>query len=925
MLRAPSQRLTTTITAQAPNGVADSTTITFVPKAAVLAKVSGDTQTASLGDTLPLPLRVRVKAADSLGVAGVRVVFHPLGVAGPAVPDTVYTDSLGFAQVQAVLGDSVGTQQWQATVSGLSAVTFTATSQILAGPPFKLHVVTQPADSQVNGALVVPAPVLQVQDSAGLPVHQSGIGVNAQTYTYLTGAPKAVQGLGTGIKRAANGGPSKSAAVFGIADDTTDAQGRVTFSGLRLSGYGTERIVFNADSLSLVADTSVVMFVKEGAPKNLQKGSTDSTSSFVDSLMTAPPAVYVYDSTFNPVPNAAVAFQVTAGGGKLSGAADSVTVFTDSSGYAAVSSWKLGPIPGTNNVQATVAGAGSLTFTAFAQPPVPTVLLQLQGTSVVGVGRTATLLIHLSSPAGAGGDSVLVSSDNSSVVSVTGPGIFVATGDSVGTIVLNGVAAGTDTIRATATGYIAGALGVTASVNLISLPATLTVPFGGTTAIGVTLAAPAPAGGVVVTLVSSDSTKVQVLTPTVSFAQGVQTQNGQIGGVALGTATVTAANPNYSPASTNVTTAANLNIVAASATIYPAFPDSQTIQFLSSGTPIAAPVGGILVALAAADSTCVNVPATVTIIGGLSTAKFPVNYAGTAVTPCTSYVVAAASGVGPDSILMTVGKPPTITAGPFDVGASLQGQMYISLQAAVVGSGNMTIRPLTVGVARFAPNLTTVGVDTLVIPLVNGMNYLYATVAGVDTVTNDSTYVEISIPGYATDTALVRVRQPGVILYGVPTSTTSLSNNAAIYGYIGVPNTGLTGIQSYQGLRVGHAPVVATFQVTPSSVAELTDSTGVLDTLRTAVVPQTANIYYTPTSVASGGVGYHPVGAGSSTTTISIPGFVTLPATTGTVVSAPTIGAGAPQVGSGLQTSLYVPFGAPVPASDTLTIKSLTP
>ncbi|MGH7591885.1 MAG: hypothetical protein ACREL2_10645, partial [Gemmatimonadales bacterium] len=491
------------------------------------------------------------------------------------------------------------------------------------------------------------------------------------------------------------------------------------------------------------------------------------------------------------------------------------------------------------------------------------------------------------------------------------------------TIVLNGVAAGTDTIRATATGYIAGALGVTASVNLISLPTTLTVPFGGTTAIGVTLAAPAPAGGVVVTLVSSDSTKVQVLTPTVSFAQGVQTQNGQIGGVALGTATVTASNPNYSPASTNVTTAANLNIVAASATIYPSFPDTQTIQFLSSGTPIAAPAGGILAALAAADSTCVSMPASVTIIAGLSTAKFPVSYGGSAALPCTSYIVATASGVGPDSILMTVGKPPTIGAGTFDVGAGLQGQVYVSLQAAIQGTANMTIRPLTVGVARFAPSLTTLGVDTLTIPLVNGTTYLYATVAGVDTVTNDSTYVEISIPGYATDTALVRVRTPGVILYGVPTSTTSLSNSSAIYGYIGVPNTGLTGILSYQGLRVGHAPVTATFHVTPAAVAELTDSTGVLDSVRTAVVPQQSGIYYTPTSVASGGVGYHPVGAGSSTTTVAIPGFVTLPATTGTVVSAPTISAGAPQVGSGLQTSLYVPFGALVPASDTLTIKSL--
>jgi hypothetical protein len=922
MLHAPSQRATATIKAQAPNGVTDSTTITFVPKPTSLAKVSGDTQTASINDTLPLPLRVQVKAADNLGVAGVRVVYHPLGIAGPAVPDTVHTDSLGYAQARAVLGDSTGTQQWQAVVAGVTPVTFTATAQLVAGPPYRVKLVTQPSDTTASGALIPVQPVVQIVDSVGVAVHSAGIVVTAQSYTYLTGAPPLKRPLGGGLKASTTraSGPYKSGDTFGQITDSTDATGKVTFTGLRMVGYGSERIVFNAPSL--VADTSHAIWITAGAPRNLVKGSTDSTSAFVDSLVATPPAVYVYDSTYNPVPNAAVVFQVTAGGGSIPKPVD--TVFTDSTGYAAVASWKLGPNPGVNTLQATVAGAGSLSFTAFAQPPVPTILLQLQGTSVVGVGRTATLLIRLSAPATAN-DTIYVSSDSTQTITVSGSPIVVLTGDSLASVTLNGIAAGNDSIRATATGYISGAIGVPATVNLISLPTTLTVPFGGTTNISVTLAAPAPAGGVVVTLVSSDSTRVQVLTPTVSFAQGVQTQNGQLGGVALGTATISASNPNYSPATSAVTTAANLNIVAATATIYPAFPDTQTIQFLSGGTPIAAPAGGVLVTLTAADSSCVSVPATVTIIGGLSTAKFPVDYAGVAATPCTSYVKATAGGVGADSVLMTVSKPPTIATGTLDLGAGLQSQVSVSLQTPTVGNLTMTIRPLTVGVARFAPNLTTVGVDTLVIPLVSGTSTLYATVAGVDTVTNDSTYVEISIPGYATDTALVRVRQPGVILYGVPTSTTSLSSTSAIYAYIGVGYVGNTSIQAYQGLRAGHAPVTATFHVTPNTVAALTDSSGVLDTVRTAVVPVQPNVYYTPTSVAGGGVGYHPVGAGSSTTTVGIPGFVNLPSTTGTVVSAPTISFSAPVVGAGLQTSSYTGLGAPAPVGAVATVKSLDP
>lgn len=924
MLHAPNQRLTATIKAQAPNGVADSTTITFVPKPTTLVKVSGDTQTASISDTLPLPLRVQVKAADNLGVAGVRVVYHPLAFAGPAVPDTVYTDSLGYAQVRAVLGDSVGTQQWQVTVTGVGNVTFSATAQLVAGPPAQVKVTTQPSDTTASGAVIPVQPVVQIVDSVGVPVHTAGIVVTAQTYTYLTGAPPLKRPLGAGLKSsgARASAPYKSGDTFGQITDSTDATGKVTFTGLRMVGWGSERIVFN--SPSLVADTSHAIWITAGAPKNLVKGTLDSASAFVDSLVATPPAVYVYDSTYNPVPHAAVVFQVTAGGGTIPKPVD--TVFTDTTGFAAVASWKLGPNPGVNTLQATVAGAGSVSFTAFAQPPVPTLLLQLQGTSVVGVGRSATLLIRLSAPATAT-DTIYVTSDSTQTITVSGSPIVVLTGDSLASVTLNGVAAGNDSVRATATGYIAGAIGVPATVNLISLPTTLTVPFGGTANISVTLAAPAPPGGVVVTLASSDSTRVEVLTPTVTFAQGVQTQNGQLGGVALGTTTINASNPNYAPATSTVTTAANLNIVAATATIYPVFPDTQTIQFLSAGTPIAAPAGGILVTLTAADSSCVSVPATVTIIGGLSTVRFPVNYAGSAALPCTSYVKSTASGVGADSILMTVNKPPTIGSGALDVGAGLEAQAYVSLQTATVGNLTMTIRPLKLGVARFAPNLTTVGVDTLVVPLPNGTSYLYATVAGVDSVVNDSTYVEISIPGYATDTALVRVRQPGVQIYSVPTSTTSLSNTTAIYAEIGVPVQGGTTLQgAAQAVRAGHAPVTVTFHVNPGTFAQLTDSSGVFDTVRTAQILPGGNAY-TPLSVGSGGVGYHPLAAGTTVTNVTIPGFVTNPSYsfTTTTITAPTLSFSSPVVGAGLQMSTYASLGAPAPAGAVATVKSLNP
>ena len=922
LIHAPSQRLTAHIKAQAPNGVADSTTITFVPKPVSLAKVSGDTQTAAINAPLANPFKVQVKAADSLGVAGVRLIFHPLGFAGPVTPDTIYTDSLGFAQASATLSDSVGMQQWQVTGTGLTPVTFSATAQVLAGPPFKLKLITPPADTQVNGTVVVPSPVVQIEDSAGIPVHHSGLGVTARTFSYLTGAPRPIRLLPKGARRAPSGGPFLTAATFGVVDDTSDAQGKVTFSGLRLSGYGADRIVFNSDSLALRADTSLQLFVKQGPPKMISKASVDSSSSLVDSLVSVPPAVYVYDTTFNPVPNVPVVFQITAGGGQLPKPVD--TVFTDTTGRAQLASWRLGAIAGTNSVQATVAGVGSITFTAFAQPPVPTVLLQLQGTSVVGVGRSATLLIRLSSPASAA-DTLYVTSSNANVVTVTGSPVVLVTGDTLKTVTLNGIGAGTDTVTATATGYVNGTIPIVASVNLISLPASFTVPFGGTASVAVTLAAPAPAGGVVVTLSSSDSTKVGVMTPTISFAQGVQSQNGQVSGVAIGTATITASNPNYASATSTAATSATLNIVNSAATIYPAFPDTQAVQFTSAGGPIAAPVGGIAVSLSSSDTTCVKVPVSTLISAGLSSANFQLSYGGTAKLLCNATVTATAAGLNPDSIAVTVNPPPTIATGTLDVGAGLQAQVSLFLQTPTQGTSAMTIRPLRLGIARFAPNLTTAGVDTLSIPLTAGTSSLNAVIAGMDTVVNDSTFVEVSIPGYAVDTALVRVRQPALYLYGVLPTTTTFSPANPIYAYIGVPYAGSTTPESYQGLRVGHAPVTVTFHVTPGSVAKLTDSSGVLDTIRTAPIPVLPSVYYTVTSIPSGGVGYHPIAAGISVTTATAPGFVSAPTTDTTTVSAPTLSASAPQVGAGLETSDYVGFSAPTPGPTTLTIRSLKP
>jgi hypothetical protein len=84
---------------------------------------------------------------------------------------------------------------------------------------------------------------------------------------------------------------------------------------------------------------------------------------------------------------------------------------------------------------------------------------------------------------------------------------------------------------------------------------------------------------------------------------------------------------------------------------------------------------------------------------------------------------------------------------------------------------------------------------------------------------------------------------------------------------------------------------------------------GVQDDTLTATIP--LGLYYTPSTVAAGGVALDPVGVGTVTVTARSTGLVTQPlATQSVTVSAPGITVGARTVGAGLQESTSFSLGA---------------
>jgi hypothetical protein len=131
-----------------------SVTIAVEQMAAQLVKVSGDSQTATVGRALTQPIVVQVNDAGGHAVAGVTVGFAAAAGSGSVGSASITTNALGRAQSSWTLGSTAGSVSASATVAGAgisgNPTTFTA---IAVAPPVLVRVATG-----LNSALYVTAP-----------------------------------------------------------------------------------------------------------------------------------------------------------------------------------------------------------------------------------------------------------------------------------------------------------------------------------------------------------------------------------------------------------------------------------------------------------------------------------------------------------------------------------------------------------------------------------------------------------------------------------------------------------------------------------------------------------------------------------------------------------------------------------------------
>jgi hypothetical protein len=209
--------------------------------------------------------------------------------------------------------------------------------------------------------------------------------------------------------------------------------------------------------------------------------------------------------------------------------------------------------------------------------------------TITGAGKTQNLLLTLTSPAPAGGLSVSLSSSNTGVATVPSSVTIPANLTSI-SVPVTSVGAGATVIHASAPPALPDTTAtvnvVTSSSSALSLPANVNVPLGQPTSFPITLGAPAPPGGLVVTLSSSDTKKVTISSATFFIPEGATSPTSQpvLNSFNIGTVAITASAPGFASVSQNVNATATVTFSPTTVTI-PVGGFARVLLSLSAAAP----------------------------------------------------------------------------------------------------------------------------------------------------------------------------------------------------------------------------------------------------------------------------------------------------------------------------------------------------
>jgi hypothetical protein len=532
---------------------------------------------------------------------------------------------------------------------------------------------------------------------------------------------------------------------FYAAWATTGGVGTINADGLFRAGNTRGRGWVYAHTPTGIRDSTPIGV--SGTVSRLQVVSGDNQTAAVGTTLPLPLVVKALASDSSAVVGASVQFGT--GGGSVNPA----VAPTDSLGLAATVA-TLGTSPGSYTITAHV-GSIQAQFTATATSSAGAAIeLSVPG-NLVGVGASGLLLVKLTQPALSGGVTVTVTSDSTQYVTVASPGtVAFAAGDTLQSIALHGVAAGLSVLHATAPGYTAGVAGVVVTPNVIGMPAPFSMGSGLSRSVALQLIPAAPAGGLTVTVTSTDTTIVKVTTPTVTFAAGQAAGSATIQSVAPGVAALTATATGYAPGATAVTVTGNgLGFSWASQFIGAGQQDLRT-NYVFTPVTVSSP---LVVQLTSSDTTKVTVTDSVVIPAGSNYAYFDV----TGLAPGTATLGATASGFDPASASYTVTTPAIASYANVTLNNFAHGSSFYVYSADSTGGTHAQVAPLVVSLASSDPNVVTV--DSASVTIAAGQFYNYgATVVPVGVGT---ARILLAATGHTVlDTPVVTVQTPQLAL-----------------------------------------------------------------------------------------------------------------------------------------------------------------
>jgi hypothetical protein len=289
---------------------------------------------------------------------------------------------------------------------------------------------------------------------------------------------------------------------------------------------------------------------------------------------------------------------------------------------------------------------------------------------------------------------------------------------------------------------------------------------------------------------------------------------------------------------------------------------------LINGTP---GVGRLLTTARIGDTVTVEIP-----VGG-SNSPTIVAAGGVAFDPLTAGTTTIAAAI-PGFLerryynrTVTVSAP-TIALYEWTVGSGLQASVNGYLSTPNHGGVNVVIRSSAPSVARVAPNASTAGTDSVVIFVPDDQQFFYYYVQGMEGQTGTVT-TTARASGFTDGTAPLNVVTPAVHIanLGGSYSLSQAPDSIPFYTQVGYPYADNQYL-AVQSVRAGGSALTVTLTSSQPAVGDLVTS----DTSAASVTVQIpVGLYYSPTSVAAGGVALRKLAEGTTVVTSTIPGFIT--------------------------------------------------